>query len=278
MRLRQHVAASHDRPRVRVYGRAVSARSVRLRHAGHLRSLAGARRAQARSGPRAGHPVPIGRRDDLHVPSEVGNQVLKRPAAAGERLPPGDRTAVFKRLAGSRLLPRHRGNRRVPRARGGLRSLQRHRHRRPGRHGHVPPRGARSRLPLQAHRLRLLGADPAETSRIATWDPHRCRAPVPTSSRGGRRTVWSSFATAFFAEWSHAAQPDGNPDRIVWSTEPSRRKAVRAVQEGRADWFYGLLAAADSAQTARGGGGPATSEPAPPDRLRPAEHASATVR
>ena len=49
----------------------------------------------------------------------------------------------------------------------------------------------------------------------------------------------------FFAEWSHAAQPDGNPDRIVWSTEPSRRKAVRAVQEGRADWFYGLLAAAD---------------------------------
>ena len=107
-------------PAFAYYGRAVSVRPARLRHAGHLRSLAGARWAQARSGPRAGHPVPIGRRDDLQLPSEGGNQVLKRPAAAGERLPPGDRTAVFERLAGRRLLPGHRGNRRMPRARGGL--------------------------------------------------------------------------------------------------------------------------------------------------------------
>ncbi|HEY1357506.1 MAG TPA: BTAD domain-containing putative transcriptional regulator [Thermoleophilaceae bacterium] len=48
-----------------------------------------------------------------------------------------------------------------------------------------------------------------------------------------------------FREWSHAAQPEGNPDRVIWSTEPSRRAAVRHVQRGRADWFFGLPASED---------------------------------
>jgi peptide/nickel transport system substrate-binding protein len=49
----------------------------------------------------------------------------------------------------------------------------------------------------------------------------------------------------YFHEWSHAAQPEGNPDRVVWSTEPSRQEAVRQVRRGRADWFFGLLPTAD---------------------------------
>jgi YVTN family beta-propeller protein len=48
-----------------------------------------------------------------------------------------------------------------------------------------------------------------------------------------------------FSEWSHAAQPQGNPERIVWSSAPSRHEAVHQVEEGRADWFFGLLPAAD---------------------------------
>jgi YVTN family beta-propeller protein len=45
----------------------------------------------------------------------------------------------------------------------------------------------------------------------------------------------------FFREWSHAAQPDGNPDAIVWRSVPTVRDAVAAVQTGRADWLFGLI-------------------------------------
>jgi YVTN family beta-propeller protein len=45
----------------------------------------------------------------------------------------------------------------------------------------------------------------------------------------------------YFREWSHAAQPNGNPDAIVWHTYPSIDAEVRAVRLGRADWIYGIL-------------------------------------
>jgi YVTN family beta-propeller protein len=43
----------------------------------------------------------------------------------------------------------------------------------------------------------------------------------------------------YFHEWSHAAQPAGNPDAIVWRSAPSIQAAVAAVEQGRADWFFG---------------------------------------
>jgi YVTN family beta-propeller protein len=43
----------------------------------------------------------------------------------------------------------------------------------------------------------------------------------------------------FFREWSHAAQPAGNPDAIVWRTVPTAQAAVTAIEHGRADWLYG---------------------------------------
>jgi ABC-type transport system substrate-binding protein len=45
----------------------------------------------------------------------------------------------------------------------------------------------------------------------------------------------------FFREWSHAAQPDGNPDAIVWQTMPTVQDAVTAVEHGRADWMFGQI-------------------------------------
>ena len=51
----------------------------------------------------------------------------------------------------------------------------------------------------------------------------------------------------FFREWSHAAQPDGNPDAIEWHIVSSLDDAVDAVESGAADWMLGLI---------------------PPDRLR----------
>lgn len=52
----------------------------------------------------------------------------------------------------------------------------------------------------------------------------------------------------FFREWSHAAQPAGNPDSIVWRTVPTAQTAVTAVEQGRADWFYGQVPAAQYRQ------------------------------
>jgi YVTN family beta-propeller protein len=52
----------------------------------------------------------------------------------------------------------------------------------------------------------------------------------------------------FFREWSHAAQPDGDPDSIVWQTVPTAQAGVTAVEQGRADWFYGQVPAAQYQQ------------------------------
>jgi peptide/nickel transport system substrate-binding protein len=46
---------------------------------------------------------------------------------------------------------------------------------------------------------------------------------------------------AFFREWSHAAQPDGNPDTIVWRFYPSFESETRAIRAGTADWIFGIL-------------------------------------
>jgi peptide/nickel transport system substrate-binding protein len=45
----------------------------------------------------------------------------------------------------------------------------------------------------------------------------------------------------YFREWSHAAQPAGNPDEIVWKFAPSDSAAVEAVEQGQADWVTGFL-------------------------------------
>jgi len=46
---------------------------------------------------------------------------------------------------------------------------------------------------------------------------------------------------ASFHEWSHAAQPAGNPDVIVWRYAPSLHSAFAEVEHGRADWLLGLI-------------------------------------
>jgi peptide/nickel transport system substrate-binding protein len=45
----------------------------------------------------------------------------------------------------------------------------------------------------------------------------------------------------FFHEWSYAAQPDGNPDAIVWRFVPSLEDAIAQVENADADWLFGLL-------------------------------------
>jgi YVTN family beta-propeller protein len=45
----------------------------------------------------------------------------------------------------------------------------------------------------------------------------------------------------YFREWSHAAQPEGNPDVIIWRTLPSEQAVVNEVTQGKADWAWGSL-------------------------------------
>ena len=54
----------------------------------------------------------------------------------------------------------------------------------------------------------------------------------------------------YFHEWSHAAQPGGYPDRIVWRTGTSVEAAITTVERGQADY---------------------TLDPPPPDRLGEAQ-------
>ncbi len=53
----------------------------------------------------------------------------------------------------------------------------------------------------------------------------------------------------FFREWSHAAQPAGNPDSIIWRTAPSAQAAVTAIEQGRADWLFGAIPLAQYRRT-----------------------------
>jgi YVTN family beta-propeller protein len=82
-------------------------------------------------------------------------------------------------------------------------------------------------------------------------------APVPPGTpdrEPGRRTVPGTgpykiasnspaeirfVRNPYFREWSHAAQPAGNPNEIVWQSALSLQAAVTAVEQGRADWLFG---------------------------------------
>jgi YVTN family beta-propeller protein len=51
-----------------------------------------------------------------------------------------------------------------------------------------------------------------------------------------------SFArNPYFHEWSHAAQPEGNPDRILWRIGRTPEAEVRAIEHGRADWMLDFV-------------------------------------
>lgn len=45
----------------------------------------------------------------------------------------------------------------------------------------------------------------------------------------------------FFHEWSHAAQPAGVPDRIIWHKLATHAQVIRAVLDGQDDWTLDAL-------------------------------------
>jgi peptide/nickel transport system substrate-binding protein len=48
----------------------------------------------------------------------------------------------------------------------------------------------------------------------------------------------------YFHEWSYAAQPQGNPDSIVWRFGGSPGAETRTIESGRADWMFDAVPSA----------------------------------
>jgi len=58
--------------------------------------------------------------------------------------------------------------------------------------------------------------------------------PYRIASATARETRWAR--NPFFREWSHAAQPDGNPDEIVLRFGLRPAQEIREIEAGHADW------------------------------------------
>ena len=63
-------------------------------------------------------------------------------------------------------------------------------------------------------------------------------------ARAGKREILF-VRNPYFNEWSHAAQPNGNPDRILWRFSDSHAKTIRWVVSGQADWTWDLISPVD---------------------------------
>jgi peptide/nickel transport system substrate-binding protein len=66
---------------------------------------------------------------------------------------------------------------------------------------------------------------------VSGTGPYRIASVTPTEIRFVRN--------AYFREWSHAAQPAGNPDAIEWKSVRDIQAGVGAIQRGEADWLFG---------------------------------------
>jgi DNA-binding SARP family transcriptional activator/ABC-type transport system substrate-binding protein len=81
-------------------------------------------------------------------------------------------------------------------------------------------------------------ASPAPPATPPRTSPAR---PIPGTGpykivRANRREI-RYVRNPYFREWSHAAQPAGNPDEIVWRFGLSPAEEVRAIERGEADWM-----------------------------------------
>lgn len=88
----------------------------------------------------------------------------------------------------------------------------------------------------------LASAVPAGTPfRNTGFTPIPGTGPYRVATAGPREIHY--VRNPFFREWSHAAQPDGNPDEIVMRFGLSADEEIRAIQEGRADWSADIVPA-----------------------------------
>ena len=117
-------------------------------------------------------------------------------------------------------------------------------------------RGIVSDDPADTVTFHLTSADPEFPDELAVWGAAAVPADSPLHDVGrhplpatGPYEVASDtphqvvlVRNPYFHEWSHAAQPDGYPDRIVWKIGDSVEAATSAVERGAADYTLALPA------------------------------------
>ena len=183
------------------------------------------RRHADRPRPRRVGPDADRRRDDL--PFQLRRGIRYSNGASSRRRTSGSRSSATsrctRRASGS---TRDRRRRRVREEARHVRSLARRR-RRPGlEHGDVPSRRARPGVPRQAGAA-VRGRAAGEDDAAPAGHDCRCRPPARTCSRNYRKQRSAVLVrNPHFHVWSDAAQPQGFPNRIVW-TPPSRSTRPR---------------------------------------------------
>jgi peptide/nickel transport system substrate-binding protein len=80
---------------------------------------------------------------------------------------------------------------------------------------------------------------PGVPERDAVYRPIPGTGPYKVASATKRKI--SFVRNPFFREWSHAAQPAGNPDRILWRFSTSHAQTIGWVESGQADWTVDLI-------------------------------------
>jgi YVTN family beta-propeller protein len=79
--------------------------------------------------------------------------------------------------------------------------------------------------------------------RDQSWSPVPGTGPYRIASASRREVRLER--NPYFREWSHAAQPSGNPDTIVWRFTGSHDQTIRWVRQGTADWSMDLISSRD---------------------------------
>jgi peptide/nickel transport system substrate-binding protein len=87
----------------------------------------------------------------------------------------------------------------------------------------------------------------AYTAPVPPGTPNRDMRWQPLPGTGPYRIVEASHdrvrleRNPYFHEWSHAAQPGGNPDTILWQFPPSHDAEIRKIERGEADWTLDFI-------------------------------------
>jgi YVTN family beta-propeller protein len=84
---------------------------------------------------------------------------------------------------------------------------------------------------------------PASTHPVPGTGPYRIAAVRPNEIVFDRNP--------YFREWSHAAQPAGNPHRIILAYSPSHAATVQSIVAGTADWSLDLIPPSELRQLER---------------------------
>ena len=175
-------------------------------------------------------------RHDVHVPSAPAHPLLRRATAAGCGFPPRRSSVSFALdRTGARCSTGIVGAESCAQpsaatSRAGSSPTRRRAPSRPAARSRTPTSSTTSRTDM-ASRFPVPPGTPFHDTGLRADSRHRA---VQDRERDEREIRY--VRNPYFREWSHAAQPDGNPDEIALRFGLDAGRRVREIEQGRADW------------------------------------------